>query len=114
MEEVVNCLKSLLIFTWIFNTAFFICMLLIINFLRDIPRGEKNSEEEPKKEIVFAVKCIGRKPTECISEWFTINKEYAVRDNVLYDDQGYKWYLFKYDKKMLEAGGYLFSKVKES
>ena len=111
MDEVINCIKSLIVINFIFDAAIFIVIFLILCFLHDITGSKSENNPEVKKETVYAIKCIGRKPTECKEEWFTINQEYVVRNGQVFDDIEVKWYVFRYDKTMLEAGGYLFCKV---
>lgn len=110
MEETVNCLKGLLAVQFLFNTAFFVCFCLMLGWIHEITEYMEHSAKEEK---FYTIRCLGRKPTSrCALEWFTIDKEYPVKDRIVLDDQGYKWNVFKYDKTMLEAGGYLFYKVK--
>ncbi len=112
MDEVILWLKNLFIVTIMFDAALYTVLLIVCNYVRDISKANKLENEE--KEIVYSIKCVGRKPTESKSKWFTFNKEYVVRDNHVFDDTGIKWCVFKYDKIMLEAGDYLFCKVTKS
>lgn len=109
MAEVIMWLKSLFIVTCIFDAALFVGLVIIGYYICDI--SEANKPKNEQKETVYLIKCVGRKPTECKSEWFTFNNEYIVRDDHVVDDTGIKWCVFKYDKIMLEAGGYLFCKT---
>ena len=86
MDEVINCIKSLIVINFIFDAAIFIVIFLILCFLHDITGSKSENNPEVKKETVYAIKCIGRKPTECKEEWFTINQEYVVRNGQVFDD----------------------------
>lgn len=112
MDEVIVWLKNLFTVTLIFDAALYVALLVIYNSVRNISEANKLKNEQ--KETVYSIKCVGRQPTECKSEWFTFNNEYVVRDDHVFDDGGIKWCVFKYDKIMLEAGGYLFCKVTRS
>ena len=116
MEETVNCLKCLLFVIIMFDAAFFVCFLLMLSQIHEITEHMEHSAKEDKreKEKFYTIRCLVRKPTsQCSHEWFTIGREYPVKDKMVPDDQGWKWSVFKYDKLLFEAGGYLFYKVEK-
>lgn len=116
MNKMIDLLRCLLIVSFIYNAAITTALFCINSKLSDIAKPNKE-QNLCNKELAYAMVCLGKKPDRAYAKWFTVNKLYTVYKQdelypLVYDDDGTEWRVFQYDKLMLEAGGYLFARVK--